>query len=157
MGDKKMKQPEGKRQKFKVEIDDHDDFKIVSKSPNAHVTTTTVVVTKQTLQGERSTKTKKTSTTEGSKKLPIRSKPFIPTGLSKEKVKKIKQSIASQRIADYVRTVSPDDGIVDEVAFLGHIKWQMYKKFPERYLDMIKEKGIMVPCGKGKLRFTEKF
>lgn len=154
-----MKATEGKQQQFEVKIDNNGDFKITPKSPKTRVPTTTVVGTKQTLQGERQTKTKKTGTTtrRSSKKPPIRSRSFVPTGLSKKEIQKIRKNVSIQRISDYVRIVSPDDGIVNEKAFFGHIKWQMHKKYPERYLEVIKEKGIMVPCGEGKLKFTRRW
>jgi len=145
-----MDQPEGNQQKFEVKIDDNGDFKIISGNNE--------IFTKKRKQQNKMMPTE-----------PVRSvathvvrhrkhtKSFTPSGLSKETVKKIKRSIASQRIADYVHNVSPDNGIVNEKAFFGFIKFHLRKKYPEKYLEVIKEKGIMVPIGNGKLKFTGEF
>lgn len=148
-----MSLTEGKQRQFEVKIDDHGDFKIIPKSMKS--VTTTKRSSKKPLIRSRPV------TTEGSKKFtktPIkRRKGFIPTGLSKKEIQKIRKNVSIQRIADYVRIVSPDDGIVNEKALFAFIKWHLFKKYPEKYLEVIKKKEIMIPCGEGKLKFTRRW
>lgn len=146
-----MNQIEGKQQKFEVKIDDNGDFKIVSGNNEAP--------TKKRKQQNKmmSTEPKKRSVATHVVRRRKRTKSFIPSGLSKETVQKIRRNVSIQRIAEYVRIVSPDDGTVDEAAFLSWIKWQLMKKHPDKYLEKVKEKGIMVPCGEGKLKFTRRW
>ncbi len=163
---KKCISTERKQQKFEVETDDSGDFKIASKgaenSENNEkpISTYSVGTKTEILKEERVTKIKEEDLVSlcDTKKLTgrpvVRSKPFIPIGLPKKEIQKIRRNVAVQRIADYVRIVSPDDGIVDEKAFLAWIKWSLLKKYPDKYLEITKKRGIMVPCGDGRLRFT---
>jgi len=124
---------------FEVKIDSNGDFKIAEN----------VGIKKRKMpieQKKGAIFTKKPTT---------KNKSFKPR-MSKEKVRKIRQNVSIQRIADYVRSVDPDDGTVDEKSFFVFIKWQMRKKYPEKYLEILKKKGIMVPCN-GRLQFTRKW
>lgn len=145
-----MRPQEENQQKFEVKIDDNGDFKIVSGNNEAP--------TKKRKQQNKmmSTEPKRSVATHAVRGRK-RAKSFIPSGLSKKEIQKIRRNVAIQHIAEYVRIVSPDDGIVNEEAFFAWIKWSLFKKHPEKYLDAIKKKGIMVPIGNGMLRFTKEF
>lgn len=148
-----MRSTEGNQRKFEVKIDDNGDFKIISKNSESHISTPPQSNRKRK---QVSTEPKRSVTTHAVRRRK-RTKSFIPTGLSKETVQKIRRNVSIQRIAEYIWIVSPDDGTVDEVAFLSWIKWQLMKKHPQRYLDVVKKRGIMVACGEGKLKFTRRY
>lgn len=136
-----MSLTEGKHQKFEVKIDDSGDFKITENAS----------IKKQKMPIEQ-----KKSVAIFTKKPTTKNKTFKPR-MSKEKVRKIRKNVSIQRIAEYVRSVDPDDGTVDERSFFIFIGWQLRKKYPEKYLEILKKKGIMIPCDKGRLQFTRKW
>ena len=148
---------EEKDKKLPVIVDGHGDFKIVPKKAENPLSISVEIDRKQTLKERELAEAKKhgTPTSGRGKKQGIRSKPFIPTKLPKEEIRRIRHNVSIQRISDYVRIVSPDDGVVDEKGFLAFIKWQLMKKYPEKYLEATKRNGVMVPVGEGKLKFTK--
>lgn len=147
-----MKPIEEKQQIFKVKIDDNGDFKVVKKKIKTPITII--------LDDSNKSPNKRTSTDRNAKKTEKKLVSRSDTRESKRENdairQKIRKNVAIQRIMAYVQIVSPDDQIVDEKGFYIFIKNQMRKKYPDKYLDIIKKRGIMVPCGEGKLRFTRR-
>lgn len=157
-----MKSTEGKQQIFKVEIDSHGDFKIVEIPVTSYLKVRGKKEPPIDKDSKKQIKTQLVPTIVGTNKKPverpiIRSKSTKSIETKKDEKKKIRKKVSVQRIEAYVKIVSPDDKIVDENAFLCYIKMHLLKKYPDKYLEILKKRKIMVPCGGGKLKFNERW